>query len=92
MAKPNPPVFHIPIGRYRRDGEVVMIEDADHAALMAEWQRLILEHPDTVRAGCCVTVGPTQTMLIDLSTRNAIVSRTAEDWVPSALSDLTARS
>jgi hypothetical protein len=60
MAKPKPPVFHIPIGRARDpNGEVVLFEntDEDAAATVAMWHDKILEHPATLAAGACVIIG-----------------------------------
>jgi hypothetical protein len=90
MPKPKPPVFHIPIGRYRQNGEVVLFEntDEDAAATVAMWQDMVLEHPATLAAGACVIIGPTTTSYMDIRTRTMIQSRTADGtWKPSATSD-----
>jgi len=44
-------------------------------------------HPATLAAGGCVIIGPTQTQYVDLRTRAVTVSKTNEEWKPSALSD-----
>jgi hypothetical protein len=84
------PVFHIPVGRSRQDGEIVMFElDEDaHQAAMDGWNKRILERPDTVAAGGCVIIGATKTFCFDIATHSVVISDTAEGaWCPSALSD-----
>ena len=52
--KTKPPVFHIPIGHYRQNGEVVMAEDVP----IDQWMEIIMAHPATLAAGACVIIGP----------------------------------
>ena len=84
------PVFHIPIGRTRRqDGEIVPFEnDADQDAALVQWNQMTMCHPAAWAAGAYVIIGPTTTSYVDLSARTVTQSRTADgSWQPSALSD-----
>jgi len=84
------PVFHIPIGRTRRqDGGIVPFEnDADQNAALVQWNRMTMCHPAVWADGACVIIGPTTTSYVDLSARTVTQSRTADgSWQPSALSD-----
>ena len=86
------PVFHIPIGRTRRqDGEIVPFEiNADQDAALVQWHRMTMCHAAAWAAGACVIIGPTTTSYVDLSARTVTQSRTADgSWLPSALSDFT---
>ncbi len=91
MAKPKPPAFHIPIGRHRENGKVVLFKDrADQKSAMEVWFVTVTEqHPATLAAGACVLIGPSKTSYMDLRSRIAMQSRTADGaWQPAALSDL----
>ena len=89
MPKSNLPIFHIPIGRHRRNGDVVLFENkADQDDAMATWCPMAISHPATVAAGACVIIGPTTTSYMDLQTRMAWQSGTADGaWKPSAATD-----
>jgi hypothetical protein len=93
MTKPKPPVFHIPVGRTRgKNGKVVLFQgppgSADQASTVAAWHEMILSHPATLAAGACVIIGPTTTSYLDLQTRTALQSRSADGaWKPSAATD-----
>jgi hypothetical protein len=51
MGKPQPPVFHIPVGRHRRYGAVVLFEDqTDQAGTAAASHDMTLNHPTTLGA------------------------------------------
>ena len=88
------PVFHIPIGRTRRQGgEIVpfwkMTPTRQDAALV-QWNRITMCHPAVWAAGAYVIIGPTTTSYVDLSARTVTQSRTADgSWQPSSLSDFT---
>jgi hypothetical protein len=90
MPKPNPPVFHMPVGRHRQNGEIVPFEnDEDQADAMIQWCEMTAAHPAAVAAGAFVTIGPTVTCFFDIQSRTVIQSRTADGaWQPSAMSDL----
>jgi hypothetical protein len=95
MPKPEPPVFHIPVGRRRRrNGKVVLFKDhADQAESMEGWVEMTWENPASRAAGACVIIGPTTTSYYDLQTKTVLNSRTAEGaWQPSALSDFLPRT
>jgi hypothetical protein len=79
MTKPNPPVFHIPVGRIRQNGEIVLFEnDADHADAVNTWMMMTQNHPATLAAGACVIIGPTTTSYMDIRSRVITQSRTAD--------------
>ena len=65
------PVFHIPIGRTRRqDGEIVLFEnDADQDAALVQWNRMTMCHAAAWAAGAYAIIGPTTTSSVDLSAR-----------------------
>ena len=70
------PVFHIPIGRTRRqDGEIVPFEnDADQDAVLVQWNQMTMCHPAAWVAGAYVIIGPTTTSCVDLSARTVTQS------------------
>ena len=73
MSKPKPPVFHIPVGRHRHNGAVVLFKDhTDQASTVAAWHDMTLNHPATLAAGACVIIGPTTTSYMDLRSRTVI--------------------
>lgn len=88
-SKPKPPVFHIPVGRVRQNGKVVLFESkADGEDAIEAWHEMTLHHPATQAAGGCVIIGPTTTSFCDLRSKTMLQSRTADGvWEPSALSD-----
>jgi hypothetical protein len=88
--KPEVPVFHIPIGWRRQDGEIVPFEnDADLVEGNQQWMDRLMSHPAAIAAGAYVIVGPTQTMFTNLRNRTVIKCRRNHgEWKPSAVADV----
>jgi hypothetical protein len=84
------PIFYIPVGRERQDGEVVLFASEPESSPAVEaWCDRVLEHPATLAAGGCLMIGPSMTMHFDLQSHTVIQTRTAEGhWQPTAVTDL----
>jgi hypothetical protein len=60
------PTIHIPVGFTRNAQRKVVIWSAEETAKqMSAWCDFIRQHPDSIAAGACVTVGPTQTTYLN---------------------------